>query len=91
MNRLFRPRMTLALALTTLAPAAAASEPDGYTLLLRGDTDVVQLDATRFQATSDTGEPTLRFEGQGVAIALDETALQLALGGSLSFGVGVLA
>jgi hypothetical protein len=90
MNRLFRPRMTLALALTTLAPAAAASEPDGYTLLQLGDTAVVQLDEQRFEATSDTGEPVVRFEGKRVTIAFCKTSSGLAPGGSLGFGVGLL-
>lgn len=96
MNRSFRPRMTFALALASLTPALAASAApaqygDGaYTLLLRGDTRVVELDQGRFEATSDTGEPSVLFEGKRVNIAFCKTDSQLAPEGSLSFGVAVL-
>lgn len=94
MNRSLRPRMTFALALASLTPALGASsalaQAGDYTLLLRGDTGVVELDDGRFQATSDSGEPTVTFEGKRVNIAFCKTDSQLAPEGSLSFGVAAL-
>lgn len=94
MNRSFRPRMTFGLALAAMAPALGASSAlaqDGdYTLLLRGDTRVVELDEGRFEATSDTGEPSVLFEGRRVHIAFCKTDSQLAPEGSLSFGIAAL-
>lgn len=98
MNRSFRPRMTFALAFATLTPALGAASAQAqygddngdYTLLLRGDTRVVELDESRFQATSGSFEPTVTFEGKRVNIAFCRTDSQLAPKGSLSLGISAL-